>query len=189
VLASGSPRRALLLSTAGYEFRVEAPDVDETQIPGEDAAEMVLRLSADKAAAVASAHDEAVLAADTVVVLDGDVMGKPTDEDDAIRMLTSLAGRSHTVLTGWNLRTAEGERFGVSESSVRFRPLTTDQILEYLRDVQPMDKAGAYAIQADGGRIIESVTGSRANVMGLPIGEIAVQLQEIGIMRTASTGG
>lgn len=183
VLASGSPRRSLLLSAAGYEFRVAVPDVDETQAPGEDPAEMVLRLSADKAKAVEAASDEAVLAADTVVVLAGEVMGKPTDEAHAVRMLSSLSGRSHQVLTGWTIRSSEGERFGVTESVVRFHSLSGDQIRAYLDEVQPMDKAGAYAIQADGGRLIASVTGSRANVMGLPIGEIAESLTELGVDR------
>lgn len=183
VLASGSPRRALLLGSAGYSFRVDIPHVDETQLPGEDPAEMVLRLSANKANAVQRSAHEVVLAADTIVVLDGAVLGKPIDRDDARRMLRELSGRSHVVYTGWTIRHREGERFGVAHSTVTFNALSDDAIASYVDDVDPLDKAGAYAIQADGGRLVRSVTGSRANVMGLPLGDIAAELTDLGVTR------
>ena len=189
VLASGSPRRSLLLSAAGYTFRVDVPDVDETPRAGEEAAEMVLRLSEAKARAVGGGVDEVVLAADTVVVLDGEIMGKPTDEADAARMLSRLAGRTHQVLTGWTLVVGDQERFGVAESHVRFRPLTDEDVHAYISDVQPLDKAGAYAIQADRGRLISSVTGSRSNVMGLPIGDIVGELDDVGVERSTPDSG
>ncbi|MGI9529113.1 MAG: Maf family protein [Acidimicrobiia bacterium] len=188
VLASGSPRRSLLLSTAGYAFRTTAPDVDETQRDGEEPAAMVLRLSEDKARAVSADPHEVVLAADTIVVLDGVVMGKPVDREDATRMLGALSGATHSVLTGWTVIRADEERFGVTESRVEFHPLDTAEIDRYIEDTQPWDKAGAYAIQGDRGRLIRAVSGSRANVMGLPLGEIAEALGEFGVTRSAPDG-
>ncbi len=150
---------------------------------------MVLRLSEAKARAVEAGVDEVVLAADTVVVLDGEIMGKPTDEADAARMLSRLAGRTHQVLTGWTLVVGEQERFGVAESHVRFHPLTDEDVHAYISDVQPLDKAGAYAIQADRGRLISSVTGPRSNVMGLPIGDIVSELDDVGVERSTPDSG
>jgi septum formation protein len=120
ILASGSPRRSLLLSAAGYVFSVEPSDVDETQLADERPADMVLRLASAKSEA--SVRPGAiVLAADTVVVRDGTVLGKPTDREDAVRTLLSLEGRAHSVLTGWSVRSdSDRERFGVSESRVTF---------------------------------------------------------------------
>jgi len=188
VLASSSPRRSLLLSTAGYAFRTELPDVAEAQAEGEDPAEMVLRLSEDKARAVDGGPDDVVLAADTIVVLDGAVMGKPANHGDAIAMLSALSGETHSVLTGWTILRGHDERFGVTESRVEFNALTTGEIEEYIEDTQPWDKAGAYAIQGDGGRLIKRVSGSRANVMGLPIGEVAEALSDLGIPRSTPNG-
>ena len=183
VLASGSPRRALLLESAGYVFRIDVPHVDETQLPGEEPAEMVLRLSAIKANAIERSTDEIVLAADTIVVLDGAVLGKPVDRNDARRMLRQLSGRSHVVYTGWTVCHRDGERFGVADSTVTFHELSDEAIASYVDDVDPLDKAGAYAIQGDGGRLIRTVTGSRANVMGLPLGDIATELTGLGVRR------
>jgi septum formation protein len=188
ILASGSPRRALLLATAGFAFDVSAPDVVETMCEDEPAAEAVLRLAELKAAAVDRASDEVILAADTMVVLDEDSLGKPSDRDDAIQMLTTLSGRTHSVLTGWVAIGQGGERFGVAETRVGFRSLDTDAVIAYVDDAQPFDKAGAYAIQGEGGRLIEHVDGSRANVMGLPLREVADALADLGIVRSAPHG-
>ena len=182
VLASGSPRRSLLLSAAGYTFTTQSPDVDESQRPDEDAAGMVLRLSADKSMVVASAN-AVVLAADTVVVRDGAVIGKPADPSDAVRILASLQGRSHSVLTGWTVRFLDEIRFGVAESLVRFVERTEDELADYVERTNPIDKAGAYALQGDDGWLVREVVGSRANVMGLPLADIVPALTEFGVQR------
>ncbi len=188
VLASGSPRRSLLLSTAGYVFRTAPPDVDEMQQEGEEPAAMVLRLSEDKARAVSAGSHEVVLSADTIVVLDGAVMGKPVDQEDAAKMLGALSGATHSVLTGWTVIRDDEERFGVAESRVEFHPVDAAEIDRYIEDTQPWDKAGAYAIQGDRGRLIKAVSGSRANVMGLPIGDVAEALRDFGVDRSAPNG-
>jgi septum formation protein len=188
ILASGSPRRALLLATAGFAFDVRAPDVVETMYEDEPAAEAVLRLAELKAAAVDRASNEVILAADTMVVLDEDSLGKPSDRDDAIEMLTTLSGRTHSVLTGWVAIGQGGERFGVAETRVGFKSLDPDAVIAYVDDAQPFDKAGAYAIQGEDGRLIEHVDGSRANVMGLPLREVADALADLGIVRSAPHG-
>lgn len=145
---------------------------------------MVLRLAGDKAAAVAASPQDVVLAADTIVVLDGVVMGKPSSREEAVGMLTALSGVAHSVLTGWTVLRGQDERFGVSESRVEFNGLESAEIDAYIDDVQPWDKAGSYAIQGDAGRLIRRVVGSRANVMGLPLGEIVEALTELDVVRS-----
>jgi septum formation protein len=185
ILASGSPRRAFLLSAAGYVFSVEPSDVDETKLPDEKPADMVLRLASAKSE-VSVRSGAVVLAADTVVVRDGNVLGKPTDREDAVRTLLALEGRVHSVLTGWSIRIdAGGERFGVSESRVTFTSRTERGLRDYVDRVQPFDKAGAYALQGDDGWLVASVSGSRANVMGLPLRDIAPELEAFGVLRSA----
>ena len=174
-----------MLSAAGYHFSVEPPDVDETQLDGEEPAAMVLRLASAKSE-VAARDGAVVLAADTVVVRDGVVLGKPTDSEDAVRTLLSLEGRAHSVLTGWSVRSASGEeRFGVSESRVTFTSRTEAELRDYVDRVQPLDKAGSYALQGDDGWLVASVSGSRANVMGLPLGDVAPELETLGVQRSA----
>lgn len=185
VLASGSARRALLLSVAGFTFDVAIPDVDEAPLPGEEPAAYVLRLSEEKAAAVGVGTDSVVVAADTAVVLDGVVLGKPTDEAHALEMLVALSGRSHHVLTGWTVIKGHESRFGVAESVVTFTQRTPDELRGYVRDTDPLDKAGAYAIQGDDGWLIDSVRGSRSNVMGLPVADVVDALSDLGIERSA----
>ena len=189
ILASGSPRRALLLGTAGYTFEVIPPEVDETPHVDEQPPEYVLRLSAEKAAAVQAPPGTTVLAADTTVVLDGAPIGKPIDEADALAMLQALNGRTHSVLTGWTILSGIGERFGIAESRVTFTSRTDEELLGYIRRTRPYDKAGAYALQGDDGWLVASVTGSRANVMGLPVGEIVPVLEECGVERSAEHRG
>jgi len=185
VLASGSPRRSLLLSAAGFDFETVVPDVDETPLDGEDPSEYVLRLSATKARAVHRGHHDIVLGADTTVVRDGIAIGKPIDEYDALSMLVGLAGRTHAVLTGWSVVGPHGERFGVEESSVTFHERSEDELRGYVQRTQPFDKAGAYALQGDDGWLVAAVEGSRANVMGLPIREIVTALAAFGIDRSS----
>jgi len=188
VLASGSPRRALLLATAGYPHEVRIPAVDETPIEDESAAETVLRLSELKARAVGRETGEVAVAADTMVVLEGKRLGKPSDPADARRMLTSLNGRTHSVLTGWTVLSDEAPRFGVSESRVTFKELSQDDIHRYVTDTDSLDFAGAYGIHVDRGRLIAHVRGSRANVMGLPLRDVVEALEDLGIERSAPNG-
>jgi septum formation protein len=186
ILASGSPRRALLLGTAGFALEARIPDVVETVLDDEPAPETVLRLAQLKADAIGRDASEVVLAADTMVVLDGKAFGKPLDRDNALEMLAELSGRTHSVLTGWVAIGDRGERFGVAETRVTFKELTEESIKAYVDDAEPFDKAGSYGIQGEDGRLIEQVTGSRANVMGLPLREVADALNDLGIVRSAS---
>ncbi len=187
VVASGSPRRHLLLRAAGFAFDIVVPDVDETVVPGEDPGAMVLRLAQEKARSVED-DTAVVLGADTTVVRDGNILGKPSDEEEAVAMLTSLSGRSHSVLTGWMVRMGTEERFGVSESRVRFHTRSEPELVDYVARTQPFDKAGAYAIQGDRGWLIENVAGSRSNVMGLPIRDVTDAVSDFGIVRSTSQG-
>jgi septum formation protein len=162
------------------------PDVVETVLDDEPALETVLRLAQLKADAIGRDASEVVLAADTMVVLDGKALGKPVDRDNALEMLGELSGKTHSVLTGWVAVADSGERFGVAETRVTFKELTEESIKDYVDDAEPFDKAGAYGIQGENGRLIEQVTGSRANVMGLPLREVADALNELGVDRSAS---
>jgi septum formation protein len=184
ILASGSPRRALLLSIAGITFTKVVPDVDEATIADEAPAEYVLRLSEMKAHAVERSPGDVVLAADTTVVLGGTIIGKPTDADDAVSILTRLSGETHSVLTGWTIMDGTGHRFGVEESLVRFNGRTHEELVGYIERTEPYDKAGAYALQGDDGWLVAEVNGSRSNVMGLPIREVVDALGDFGIERS-----
>jgi septum formation protein len=164
VLASGSPRRRELLEGLGVRFKVRPVDLDESPLPSEAPRDYVLRLAVEKAAARVE-PGELVLAADTTVVVDGEILGKPRDDDDARRMLRLLAGREHAVLTGIAL----GKVAEVDETLVRFAPLSEAEIDWYVSTGEPRDKAGAYAIQGLGSLFVEAVEGSYSNVVGLPI--------------------
>jgi len=170
VLASGSPRRAEILTALGIPFETDVPGVDETVVPGETGEAAVSRLAAAKAAEVAARRpDRPVLAADTLVLLDGEILGKPSDAEEAGRMLARLAGREHRVVTAVRLRLGpDPGREVVEESRVRMSPMSPEEILWYVRTGEPLDKAGAYAVQGLGARFIEGVRGSFTNVMGLP---------------------
>ena len=189
VLASGSPRRTLLLAAAGIPHRVAVPDVDESLMGDEDPSAYVLRLSGAKAAAVTVGEDEVAIGADTTVTQAGSVIGKPVDAEDALSILRSLQGASHRVLTGWTVRSVDAERFGVTESLVRFHARTDDELRAYIERTRPFDKAGAYALQGDGGWLVRDVEGSRSNVMGLPIADVIDALADFGIERSAPHGG
>jgi septum formation protein len=185
ILASGSPRRALLLSAAGITFTVRIPGIDETGLEGEPPADYVLRLSGKKARAIPADSSEVVLGADTVVVVDGATLGKPENDDEAVSMLERLAGRTHAVLTGWTLLGEGVERFGVEETFVTMHPHTTEELKDHVARVKPLDKAGAYALQEDDGWLVANVKGSRSNVMGLPLRAVVEALSDLGIERSA----
>jgi len=158
ILASASPRRSALLREAGYDFEVEPADVDESPLVAEPARAYVIRVAADKARAVASRYPgAAVLAADTTVVVDGEMLGKPVDDDDAKGMLGRLSGRTHDVLTGVVVVRLGRESSDVASTQVRFRQLTTAEIDWYVASGEPHDKAGAYAVQGLGARFVEAV--------------------------------
>lgn len=186
-LASGSPRRQELLAQIGVQFeRISAP-IDETPLPNETAKDYVLRLAKAKAEAGWQAmlaqgkQPLPVLAADTTVVLDGQILGKPLDANDAIAMLEQLSGRSHQVLTSLGLRTHSSTEIVLSVSSVTFMPLSAAQIATYVASGEPMDKAGSYGIQGAAGMFISDLQGSFSGVMGLPLHDTAALLARHGL--------
>jgi septum formation protein len=175
VLASASPRRAELLRTAGFSFDVRPADVDETPRADEPPAAYALRVARDKALAAAARPDAAdvwILAADTVVVVDGQILGKPTDHADARRMLSMLSGVVHEVLTAVVVRHDEVETSEVVSTRVRFAALGPAEIDWYVASGEPDGKAGAYAIQGLGSRFVERIEGSWSNVVGLPLATV-----------------
>jgi septum formation protein len=184
ILASASPRRAQILRDAGISFSVLSSAVDETPYAGETPQQMVVRLSEAKAELVAArAVGPAILvAADTVIVLDGQILGKPRSTDDGRRMLEFFSGRTHSVVTGVTLiRLPEMDRRQFVETTlVTFAPLSSDEISRYLATDEPYDKAGAYAIQGHAGRYIPRIEGCYFNVVGLPLARLVVALQELG---------
>lgn len=170
LLASSSPRRAEILTSLGIPFEVAPADVDETLVPGESGEDAARRFARGKAAAAAARHpDDWVLAADTLVLLDGAILGKPRGDSDAAEMLRQLSGREHRVVTAVCLTKGPGPGAeAVEESRVRIAPLGDEEIRWYVATGEPRDKAGAYAVQGLGARFVESVAGSFTNVMGLP---------------------
>ena len=181
-LASASPRRREILTTLGLDFSYAGEDVDESRGDGEPAADMVLRLAQDKAQAAQSRYqDRAILGADTVVVLGENVLGKPLSQEDALRMLGALSGRSHEVLTGVVLLHDGIVRGSLSRSRVTFRCIDTAEAESYWQTGEPCDKAGGYAIQGFGGIFVTDLHGSHSGVIGLPVSETATLLREIGI--------
>jgi septum formation protein len=184
ILASTSPRRAEVLHDAGYHFAVVGSAVDETPLPGESPSELVLRLANAKAQAAAarSVGPAIVLAADTVVTLEGRIFGKPHSTDDAGRMLEQLSGRTHSVITGVTLiRLPDAERRAFVESTlVHFAQLSPEEISRYLATNEPHDKAGAYAIQGRAGRYIPRIEGDYFNVVGLPLARVSQALLDLG---------
>jgi septum formation protein len=170
VLASASPRRADLLRAAGFAFVVRPASVDESAESGEDARALVRRVASAKAAAVQPDDPgEVILAADTIVVLDGSILGKPRDDRDAAAMLARLSGRSHLVLTGVAVRQASRLVAHVEETRVHFAELSENEIAWYVASGEPRDKAGAYGIQGLASRFVTRLEGSYTNVVGLPV--------------------
>lgn len=185
VLASGSPRRRDLLRAVGLDFAVQVPDVDETVVPGEAPEQMVERLAAEKADAVARTlgkRETLVIGADTTVVLDGAILGKPVDPEEARAMLGSLSGRTHTVYTGFAVVDAStGESVVAHErTDVTFRELELWEIDEYVAGGSPMDKAGAYGIQEDRGALfVERIAGDYYTVVGLPLCQLWLAIRNV----------
>ena len=182
VLASQSPRRRELLALVGITHTVQPADIDESYVRGETPAAHCGRLAREKAAAVAADHPDAVvIGSDTIVVVDGEVLGKPRDERQAAEMLSRLSGRSHVVLTAVTVRWRGAERSAVEEVGVTFHPLTGEDVAAYVATGEPMDKAGAYGIQGYGATIVKRVDGDYFAVMGLPLQRLVRLLGELGV--------
>ncbi len=183
ILASASPRRKELLTQMGLSFRVVAADIDEHMDRELSPDRLVEAISAEKAAAVAAGAgaNSLVIAADTVVVWNGEVLGKPADQADARRMLGELSGRTHRVYTGYTLRRGERVVTRSEGTDVTFRPLTAEEIAAYVSTGEPMDKAGAYGIQGLGSMLVEGIRGDYFNVMGLPVCALGKALGEFGV--------
>jgi septum formation protein len=212
ILASASPRRRELLTQAGVRFQVHPAHIPEDPLPGEEPIAYVTRLAREKAEAVYRAltagsrtresgqdgeaerigdaggtgekgsRGLAVLGADTTVTLDGQILGKPADAADAARMLRMLSGRSHRVITGVALRTAAGTEVAAEVTAVRFLSLSDEEIAAYVATGEPMDKAGAYAVQGRAARWIPRVEGCYFNVMGLPLALVCALLEGRGVL-------
>ncbi|MBM4334953.1 MAG: septum formation protein Maf [Deltaproteobacteria bacterium] len=185
VLASSSPRRRELLAAAGFAFEIAEPDIDEVAGPGEAPEAQARRLALEKAHAVAARFPEeaCVLAADTLVVVDEDVLGKPRDPDEAVEMMLRIQGRTHRVLTGFAfvVRALGVVESDVVESVVRMHAVDRDTARAYARSGEPLDKAGAYAAQGEGGRFVAGISGSRSNVIGLPMESVVARLAGLGV--------
>jgi septum formation protein len=169
ILASRSPRRMDLLQSAGIPFVVRPADVDETVLDGEDAEAYTGRIAREKARAVAAGAEDIVLGADTTVVIDGQILGKPADAVDATRMLRLLSDRRHDVVTAICIRRGQDLACDWAVTKVWFVPLREEEIAEYVASGEPMDKAGAYAIQGLASKFIQRIDGSYSNVVGLPV--------------------
>ena len=190
VLASASPRRRELLAALGLTPSIRPVNLDETPLEGEPAADCVLRLARDKAEADAR-PGELVLAADTLVVLDGRILGKPSGPDEARAMLADLAGRDHLVMTGVAVRDADVRRTAaaVQTTRVTIAPLGGSRIASYVATGEPLDKAGAYAIQGLGALFVERIDGNYSNVVGLPLPLTARLFAELGYELIDLAGG
>lgn len=181
VLASSSPRRQELLRQVGIPFEVDAPEVDEHVLEPLPPASLVEQLALRKARTVARRHPgRIVLGADTIVVVDGEVLGKPADRADAAAMLERLSGRSHQVLTGVAVVRGDRELVEHEETVVRFGPLTREQVEWYVATGEPMDKAGAYGIQGRAAALISAISGDYYNVVGLPLYRTVQMLSQFG---------
>lgn len=192
VLASGSPRRRELLLAAGIEHEVVPADIDESRLEGESAPAYVERLARRKAAVVAERHPvpALVVGADTVVAIDGEILGKPKDRADAVRMLGRLSGRSHEVMTGIAVAVGGGDlASAVARTMVWFARLPEEEIARYVAAGESDDKAGAYAIQGRASRFIPRIDGSYTNVVGLPIAVLMPMLVRAGWREVDPVGG
>ncbi|MBE6951652.1 MAG: septum formation inhibitor Maf [Ruminococcaceae bacterium] len=181
ILASQSPRRRELLGLTGLDFIVRAADIDETMDETKSPVEEVARVSCEKALAVAREPDDVVIAADTIVVCEGKVLGKPKDEDDAFRMLSLLSGRNHQVMTGMTVLQGDEIVTYTEVTRIRFRNLLPGEIRAYIASGEPMDKAGAYGIQGGAALFCVGMEGDYYNVMGLPVCALSVILRTFGL--------
>jgi septum formation protein len=180
VLASQSPRRRQLLALIGIEHEVRPANIDESYLPGEAPRAHAVRLARGKAAAIAVPRS-VTIGSDTIVVVDGDVLGKPRDEEEAAHMLRRLSGRSHTVITAVAVRWQRRTVSDAEEVAVTFRALSDSDIDAYIATREPMDKAGAYGIQGYGATIVERVDGDYFAVMGLPLNRLVRLLESLGL--------
>lgn len=182
-LASASPRRREILMSIGVEHTFAGVGIDETPLPGEPVADLVLRLAVGKAMAsrAMGRDDPVILGADTIVSLDGQTFGKPGSKDEALHMLSCLSGRVHTVQTAVAVLAGDRELSAMSSSDVRFRDIHPAEALAYWQTGEPSGKAGAYAIQGRGGIFVESIRGSFSCIVGLPVFETARLLKSAGI--------
>ena len=180
-LASSSPRRQEILTALGLDFTVKAAEIEECRLADESPEQMVLRLATAKASAAEVETARFVIGSDTAVVLDGDVLGKPRDQGDALTMLLRLSGRRHSVVTGVALLGPDGAQTALSTTDVFFREISRDEALAYWHSGEPHDKAGAYGIQGRGGAFVESIKGSYSGVVGLPVYETVQLLKNAGI--------
>lgn len=183
ILASASPRRRELLDQIGIRYRVEVADIDERELADESAEALVQRLAVEKAEAIWQRGDQQlpVMGADTLGRLDGGLLVKPVDYDDAKAMLLKMSGCEHEILSAVALRTSDGVSVKLSRSYVRFRDISEAEIMAYWETGEPCDKAGAYAIQGYGAIFAEQMRGSYSGIMGLPLFETAALLAEAGI--------
>lgn len=183
ILASASPRRQQLLELIGLDFKVMVSDVEEDNTRALAPGELAVAHAAHKATDVAKkiSKDAVVIGADTIVVVDNKVFGKPQDDLEAINMLTTLAGREHIVISG--VAVVKGEKIvtGSSTTTVKFRLLSQEQIERYVATGEPRDKAGAYAIQGKGALFVESIVGCYSNVVGLPLVRLSELLEQVGV--------
>jgi MAF protein len=180
-LASASPRRRVLLEGAGFDVEVQPVDIEERAHAGEAPDDFALRMAVEKATAGKHIPDIPLLAGDTVVTIDGKILGKPRDAEDAARMLSMLSGRRHHVITGWAL-SHEGQLIsGRNSAEVCFRDLSNADIDDYVSTGEPMDKAGAYGIQGYGGALVESYHGDFSAIVGFPLPDILATLAELGL--------
>ncbi|HXE15221.1 MAG TPA: Maf family protein [Bryobacteraceae bacterium] len=179
ILASASPRRHELLLAAGIAHVVQPSNIPEDRHPDESPSSYVCRIAACKVGTIAAADSDVVLGADTVVCVEGEVLGKPRDDRDAARMLNFLSGREHRVLTGIALRKGERLIHDLAETQVWFDEIAPDEIAEYIRTGEANDKAGAYAIQGYASRFVRRIEGSYHNVVGLPVSLVYRHLKEL----------
>ena len=177
ILASGSPRRAELLRQAGLHFEIIVPKISEAPLPGEAPDDFVCRTAREKAESI-PANDAVILAADTAVVDGEHILGKPSDAQDAAAMLRSLSGRTHEVMTGVCIRFPDWTDCFHVETRVTFRTLSEKEIVDYVATGEPMDKAGAYAIQGGAAKMVRRIDGSYSNVVGLPLCEVVEILEK-----------
>jgi septum formation protein len=193
VLASSSPRRKELLKTLGIAFEVIPSFVYEVRLHAESPEDFALRASTEKALAVARdlKADSVVIGADTIVVVDGEILGKPRDKAEAKSMLRKISGREHKVITGFSIVKAKTEVLHVEylESSVKIKALAAWEIEGYIKTAEPMDKAGAYGAQGIGAFMVEEIQGSFTNVVGLPLAQLVDALTKLGILRLFSADG
>ena len=181
ILASQSPRRKELLGLLGLAFEIKVPCADETMLPGADPAQQVAEVSRRKALATQAEKEDVIIAADTIVVCDGQILGKPRDREDACRMLKMLSGRAHQVMTGLTVRQGDKMESCTEITQVYFRRLSNREIEDYVASGEPMDKAGAYGCQGRASLFVEKLEGDFFNVMGLPLCRLGLMLKELGV--------